>query len=171
MPMPDEQQQRRIELVLAWLFPITYLIHVTEEYLAGVALAPSPTKIRGANLTPTQFLILHAIACVLIVAGLFISQRLRFRPWLMVCLGTVVMINGLFHVVGGFRIAGYNPGLASGLLIWIPLGVIALIYLRRRLLTVKYLAAVGVGVLINVIVLLIARGGRKLFEGLSTLTI
>lgn len=161
----DQQQRRRIEIVLAWLFPTTYLIHVMEEYWAGVALAPSPTKIRGANLTPAQFLILNGLACLLIVAGMFISQRLRFRPWLMVCLGTVVMINGLFHVVGGIRISGYNPGLASGLLIWIPLGVIALIYLREILLPGKYWAAVGVGILINVIVLLVARNGRRLFEG------
>jgi hypothetical protein len=163
--MLNEYQQRRMELALAWLFPVTYLIHVTEEYLAGVALSTSPTKIRGANLTPTQFLILNGIACLLIVAGMLISQRLKFRPWLMVCMGTVVMINGLFHVAGGIRIAGYNPGLASGFLIWIPLGLLALICLKRRLLPGKYWAAIGVGVLINVIVLLIARNGRRLFEG------
>lgn len=163
--MPDEYKQKKLEFILAWLFPLTYLIHVTEEYLAGVALAPSPTKIRGANMTPTQFIILNSVACLLIIAGMLISQRLRFRPWLMVCLGTVVMINGLFHVVGGLRIAGYNPGLASGFLIWIPLGVIALVYLRKMLLPGKYWAAILVGVLINVIVLVVARNGRRLFEG------
>jgi hypothetical protein len=160
-----EHQQRRMELALAWLFPVTYLIHVTEEYLAGVALATSPTKIRGANLTPAQFLILNGIACLLIVVGMLIAQRLKFRSWLLVCLGTVVMVNGLFHVASGLRIAGYNPGLASGFLIWIPLGLVALICLKKRLLPGKYWAAVAVGVLINVIVLLIARSGRRLFEG------
>ena len=110
-----------MELALSWLFPVTYLIHVTEEYLAGVALATSPTKIRGANLTPAQFLILNGIAYLLIVVGMLIAQRLKFRSWLLVCLGTVVMVNGLFHVASGLRIAGYNPGLASGFLIWIPL--------------------------------------------------
>lgn len=57
--------------------------------MAGVALAISPSKIRGANLTPTQFLILQGIASLLIIAGTFIAHRLRFRPWLMVCLETV----------------------------------------------------------------------------------
>ena len=123
---------------MAWLFPVIYLIHVTEEYMTGVALATSASKIRGANLTPTQFLILNGVACLLIIAGMFISQRLNFRPWLMVCLGMVVLINGLFHVAGGLRIAGYNPGLISGLFIWIPLGIATLIYLKKRLLPGKY---------------------------------
>lgn len=157
--------QERIETALAWLLPVTFLIHVTEEYIAGVALAPSPNKIRGANLTATQFLILNGIACLLIVAGMLIARWLRFRSWLIVCLGTVAMVNGLFHVAGGLRIAGYNPGLASGLLIWIPLGMVALICLRKKLLPSKYWLAVGVGVLINVVVLVIARSGRRLFEG------
>lgn len=74
-------------------------------------------------------------------------------------------------MAGVVKIAGYNPSLVSGLLIWIPLGAVALICLKKRLLPGKYLAAVGVGVLINVVVLLIARGGRKLFEGLSALVI
>jgi hypothetical protein len=163
--MLNERRDERVELTLAWLFPVTYLIHVTEEYLAGVALATSPNKMRGANLTATQFLILNAFAVSLIFAGMFISRRLRFRPWLMVCLGTVMMINGLFHVAGGFRIAGYNPGLVSGLLIWIPIGVITLISQKRRVLPKKYWAAIAVGVAINIFVLVIARAGRRLFEG------
>jgi hypothetical protein len=165
MGMLNRHQQERIELALAWLIPVTYLIHVTEEYLAGVALAPSPSKIRGANLTPAQFLILNGLASLLILAGMFIAQRLNFRPWLIVCLGTVFLVNGLFHVAGGLRIAGYNPGLTSGFLALIPLGTVALIYLKKRLLSGRYWAAVAVGVLINVIVLLVARNGRRLFEG------
>ena len=163
--MLNESQRDRMEIALAWLFPATYLLHVTEDYVAGVALATSPTKIRGANLTPTQFLILNGFACLLILAGMFISKRLRFRPWLMICLATVVMVNGLFHVAGGIRIAGYNPGLISGLLIWIPLGVATLVYLKGRMIPRKYWAAIVVGVLINVVVLLLARQGRRLFEG------
>jgi hypothetical protein len=155
----------RKEIVWAWLFPVTYLIHVSEEYFAGVALAPSPTKIRGANLTPTQFLILQGLACVLLVVGIIVSRRFNFREWLLICLGTVVLVNGLFHVVGSLRIAGYNPGLVSGVLIWIPLGAATLIHLKKRIRPDRYWAAFAVGVGINVIVLIIARGGRRLFEG------
>ena len=163
--MINWQRPERFEPALAWLFPITYLIHVAEEYLTGVALATSPSKIRGANLTPTQFIILNGAAVLLMIAGMFISQRLNFRSWLMVCLGMVVLINGLFHVAAGLRTAGYNPGLISGLFIWIPLGIITLIRLKKRIRPGKYWAATATGVIINVIVLLIARSGRWLFEG------
>src|SRR5215207_1325413 len=146
MRMINWHRQERLELTLACLFPLTYLIHVAEEFLAGVALATSPSKIRGANLTPTQFLILNGVAVLLIIAGMFISHRLKFRPWLMVCLGMVVLINGLFHVAAGLRIAGYNPGLISGLFIWMPLGIITLICLRKRVRPGKYWAAMAIGV-------------------------
>jgi hypothetical protein len=163
--MLDALLGEKRETFWAWLFPITYLIHVTEEYVAGVALAPSPTKIRGANLTPTQFLILQGFACSLLVLGIVLSRRFNFRPWLLICLATVVMVNGLFHVAGSLRIAGYNPGLISGVLIWIPLGVATLIRLKRRMRPNMYWTAITVGVLINVVVLVLARGGRRLFEG------
>jgi len=163
--MIDLHRWERLELTLAWLFPLTYLIHVVEEYWAGIVLAASPSKIRGANLTPTQFLILNGVAFLLMVAGMFISQRLNFRPWLMVCLGMVVLVNGLFHVAAGLSVAEYNPGFISGLFIWIPLGISTLIYLKKKVRQDKYWAAMAVGVIINVIVLVIARSGRRLFEG------
>jgi hypothetical protein len=163
--MINWHRQERLELTLAWLFPLTYLIHVAEEFLAGVALATSPSKIRGANLTPTQFLLLNGAAFLLMIAGMFISQRLKFRSWLMVCLGMVVLVNGLFHAAAGLRIAGYNPGLISGLLIWMPLGILTLICLKKRVRPSKYWTALAIGVIINVIVLVIARSGRRLFEG------
>ncbi|HVG35155.1 MAG TPA: HXXEE domain-containing protein [Pyrinomonadaceae bacterium] len=163
--MINWRRQERIEPALAWLFPLTYLIHIAEEYLAGVALATAPSKISGANLTPTQFLILNGVAFLLMIAGMFISRRLNFRTWLMICLGMVVLVNGLFHVAAGLRNAGYNPGLISGLLIWMPLGIITLICLKKRVRPVKYWVALAIGVIINVIVLVIARSGRRLFEG------
>jgi hypothetical protein len=163
--MFDTLLGERKETVWAWLFPFTYLIHVTEEYVAGVALAPSPDKIRGANLTPTQFLVLQGFACLLLVVGMILSRRFNFRPWLLICLATVVLVNGLFHVAGSLRIAGYNPGLVSGVLIWIPLGVMTLVYLKRGMRPNMYWTAITVGILINVVVLVLARGGRRLFEG------
>ena len=158
-------RQKMTETIWAWLFPVTYLIHIAEEYIAGVALAPSPTKIRGANLTPTQFLILNGLALGLLVIGIILSRRFNFRQWLLICLGTVVMVNGLFHVAGTLKISAYNPGLVSGVLIWIPLGVATLIHLKKHMHPNRYWVAMAVGVGINVIVLVIARGGRRLFEG------
>ena len=163
--MFDALLGERKEAVWAWLFPVTYLIHVTEEYVAGVALASSPNKIRGANLTPTQFLILQGFACLLLVVGIILSRRFNFRPWLLICLATVVMVNGFFHVAGSLKIAGYNPGLVSGVLIWIPLGAATLIHLKRSMRPNTYWTAVAVGIGINIVVLVLARGGRRLFEG------
>ncbi|HEY0005306.1 MAG TPA: HXXEE domain-containing protein [Pyrinomonadaceae bacterium] len=150
--------------IWSWLFPAAYLIHVTEEYLAGVALAPSATKIRGANMTASQFLIFNSIALMLMLAGLLLARRLRFLYWLLVSVGTVLFINGVFHIKGTIKIAAYNPGLISGALIFIPLGLLTLMRLKEHLSKRRYWEAVVVGILIYGIVLLVARMGRKLFE-------
>jgi hypothetical protein len=163
MRMIKWHRPERLERALAWLFPATYVIHVAEEYLAGVALATSPSKISGANLTPNQFLIVHGVAVLLMIVGLFIARRLQFRSWLLVCFGVVVLINGLFHVAATLRIAAYHPGLITGLLIWIPMGIITLICLKQRVRPVKYWAAVAIGIVINVIALVIALSGLQVF--------
>jgi hypothetical protein len=153
------------ETIWAWLFPITYLVHVAEEYCAGIALAPSSNKIRGANLTATQFLMLHGIASLLLLAGFILAGRFKLRHWMLICLGTIVLVNGIFHAIGGLRIGGYNPGLISGALIWIPLGLLTLVKLKKRMRPDRYWLAFAIGIGINVVILLLGRGGRRIFEG------
>jgi len=164
MPTFDLFHRERTEVILSWLFPATYLIHITEDYWAGVALSTSPVKIRGANLTPTEFLIVNGFAWILLVLGTILAQRLKFRPWLLISLATAVIVNSIFHLRGAIRISAYNPGLISGVLVWIPLGLITLIAMKKKMQPRKYWIALILGLGINGSVLLLARFGRRLFE-------
>ena len=162
--MSDKIDAKTTWTIWPWLFPLLYLIHVVEEYWAGVALATSPNKIRGANFTSGQFLIVNGLTFVLMLAIFILSQRFKFSLWLMVCVGTVLLINGLFHIKGTIKIAAYNPGLVTGTLLFVPLGIATLVVLKSRMSGRRYWTALITGILINFIVLLVARGGRKLFE-------
>lgn len=145
-----------------WLFPVTYLIHIAEEYWIGGGYFAYLARTRGVNLTPARFIFLNGIGCALIVIGIFIAQRLKFPEWLLVCLGAVVAGNGLTHTVTALRAAEYNPGLASGLLIWLPLGAATLWVLRGRMRRRRYWSAVAIGVAINVVVSVLALNSGKL---------
>jgi hypothetical protein len=147
-----------------WLFPSAYFIHLIEEYLGGGALyGTSPARLKSINLTPRQFLIVNGIALLLMILGISLSRKFKFPEWLLVCLGTVVLINGLSHTVSSLAMAGYNPGLITGLLLFIPLGAITLIRLKTRMNVLRYCIAMVVGIAVHGIVSLLARRGSSMF--------
>jgi hypothetical protein len=88
-----------------------------------------------------------------------LASKLKFSQWLMVCMATALLLNGLSHTINAVVRAEYNPGLVSGLLIFIPLGVIVLARLKGRMRGRRYFGALLVGVLINGVVLWLALGG------------
>jgi hypothetical protein len=55
-----------------WLFPLAYLLHAIEEYRGVGAL-------HGINLSPTEFLVLSSAAWLLMLTGIVLSKRYRFR--------------------------------------------------------------------------------------------
>ena len=161
--MADETRFDRWETLLLWLFPVTFLVHIAEEYWGGGGFSAYISRTRGVNLPPTRFLILNGLGCVLIVVGIILARRLRFSQWLLVCLGTIVLINGFSHTINSIVTAEYNPGVVSGLLIWIPFGAVVLFRLKKRMRARRYWTALAVGVAIHGVVTLLAlTGGNPL---------
>ena len=151
--------------ILPWLFPLAYLIHVTEEYLGGGALqTTTDANLKGVNLTPSQFLVINVIAFLLFLLLIFLAQKFKFPDWLLVCLGTIMFINAISHTVSTVVRAEYNPGLITGLLIFMPLGVIALTGLKARMSAQRYLMAMVVGIATHGVVTLLALRGSHLFR-------
>src|SRR5205823_11214186 len=83
-----------------WLFPVAYLIHVTEEFFGGAGLSLAPHPMRGFhNLTPMLFITFNCAALVLLLFGLYIAQRRGFPHLLLTILGSVFLVNGSLHVL------------------------------------------------------------------------
>jgi hypothetical protein len=147
-----------------WLFPSTYLLHIAEEFWGGEGYSAHLAKTRGVSLTAARFFFLTGIGALLMVAGIFIAERLNFLQMLLVILGTVVLVNGLSHTVTGARTAMYNPGLWTGLMLWIPLGALTLVRLKGDMGGGRYLTGVGIGVGIQLVVSLLSVSGGKIQE-------
>jgi hypothetical protein len=73
-----------------------------------------------------------------------------------------VFINGLSHTIKTILGAAYNPGVVSGLLIFIPLGAAMLIYLKRRMRGRRYYGAMLVGAAIHGVISLLALSGGSI---------
>jgi uncharacterized protein with HXXEE motif len=144
-----------------WSFPITYLVHIIEEYWAGEGYPAYLYRIRGVHLSTARFFFFQGLGVVLICAGIFISLYLKWPRFFLSIMGAVVLSNGITHTVTAIRHKGYGPGLVSSILLWIPLGVVTLTLLAIEIPTMRLIVAASIGLAINGVVALIAlRGGR-----------
>jgi hypothetical protein len=86
------------------------------------------------------------------IAGVVVLKRsIRWR-WSLPALGTIVLLNGILHVIGSIVTRSYSPGVVTGLLCWIPLGGFTLWFEWRNApwwaLNTGVLGALGVTVLV-----------------------
>jgi hypothetical protein len=149
--------------IWSWVFPATYLLHIAEEYWGGEGYSVYLLRLRGVQLSPTQFLLVHAIGLALMIVGIILAGRLRFPNLLTVILGAVVLINGLTHLLLSLAHTEYVPGLVTSILLWIPLGIATLMCLKRTMSDARYWLCVALGVGISGMIELVASRAGQVF--------
>lgn len=146
---------------LSWLVPLTYLIHIAEEYWGGEGYPAYIYRLRGVYLSPNRFLVAQAIGFALVAIGIILARNFNFPQMMLVILSTTVMGNALTHSFSAVATFSYNPGLLSSVLIWLPMGIFVLLRFRREMSPQRYWLAFAIGVGINVAIGVITmRGGR-----------
>jgi hypothetical protein len=147
-----------------WLFPITYLLHVAEEYWGGEGYSTYLLRLRGVQLSPTRFLLVQSVGLALMIVGIILARRLHFPNLMSGILGSVVLVNGLTHTILSIGYAEYVPGLITSTLLWIPLGIATLLRSKRTMREARYWLCVALGVGINVIIELVTtKAGQWVF--------
>ena len=147
--------------VLSWLIPLTYLIHIAEEYWGGEGYPAFIYRLRGVHLSPTRFLVAQAIGFVLVTIGIILARQFNFPSMMLVILLTTVMGNTLTHSFNALMSLSYNPGLLSAVLVWMPIGIFVLVCFKSEMSRQRYWLAIAIGVGINVVIGVITmRGGR-----------
>jgi hypothetical protein len=144
-----------------WVFPITYLIHIAEEYWGGEGYPAYILRLRGVHMSTTRFLVAQSLGVVLVTIGVILARRFKFPQMMLIILGAIVLVNGITHSVTALGIRRYGPGLWSSIFIWIPLGIFTLLRFKNEVGGRKYWIAIAIGVGVNVVVgILTMRGGR-----------
>jgi len=145
------------------LFPATYLIHIAEEYWGGF---PAWTAGRtGLAISDIAFLAANAFLWVLMVGAVVIILSRPSRALLIVSLATIAFINALLHIGASLLTLSYSPGLASGVLLWLPLGIAALARGHRVLPMQEFRWGVVAGVVAHILVPLVGLGFAVAFGG------
>jgi hypothetical protein len=144
----------------AWLFPLSYLIHIAEEYWGGFPAWIA--RFWGVESSLSNFLSWNGGAWVMMTVGVVLVLKTKSYRWLLVSFGMVVLVNGVVHAVASVLTLSYSPGLVSGLLLFVPLGAITLLRARKSMNSRTFRAGLIVGVLMHVAVVLLAFGFARI---------
>lgn len=108
-----------------WIFVLTSLVHVGEEYFfpGGFIQNVQRLNLRYAAFFTVPFAIAVNTAFILLVlAGALVGERsLVFS----LSIAALLLINGIVHLAGTIITRHYQPGVISGLLLYMPLSITA----------------------------------------------
>lgn len=138
------------------LLPLSYLLHLGEEWWGGEGFAAWTTRAFGAPVSTTRFLILNGIVWPLFTILTVVAIRRSELRWFLTTFGTIVMINAALHVMGTLASSSYSPGLITGVFLYLPFGTLAITSGRRQLPPGTFGAAVLAGVFVHALVAVIA---------------
>lgn len=161
MKTPTSRPSDKAITLWSWIFPLTYLVHIAEEYWGGEGYSAYIFRIRGVHMSPARFLAAQSVGFILVTMGVILAKQFHFPQTMLLILGTIVLINGLTHGFTSITTHTYGPGLYSSLSIWIPLGLVTLLGFKNGVTRKRYWLCVAIGMSINVLVGVITmRGGR-----------
>ena len=145
---------------LLWLFFPAYLIHVAEEWFAGfprwVAI------VAGRPVPDAAFLIINAIAIVLLIVGIRSATQAEESGWIAVAIAAIALINTVFHAGGSVLTGTYSPGLISAVVLYVPLGSLAMVRALNQAPHATSARGVAVGVMIHAVVFVVAFATTRL---------
>jgi Protein of unknown function with HXXEE motif len=146
-------EQARWPHAWGWLFPATYALHILEEWRGGEGFPAWFARITGVELAAGEFLLWNVAALLLMSASIVLTIRFKTFGWLLLAYGTAFLLNALSHLCASLYTISYSPGLVSSLLLWLPLGALALLRFRPTLSRRARRAGLLIGFLIHAVVL------------------
>lgn len=136
---------------LVVLFPVTYGMHIAEEYWSGERFYNWISRIAGTRMTENYFLLLNSIFMLIVVIATSIAIWRRDHRIPLV-LASIVSINALLHVFGSVFTYSYSPGVITAVLLWLPLAVCTFNQEHEKTSAVQKIMALAIGVTAHAIV-------------------
>jgi len=132
-----------------WLFPASYAVHIAEEGLAGERFYHWIHRVVGREVGGRTFLAVNLGYETAMGAAVWRARNRADFGWIVATMGTITAINGVGHLAGSLATRSYSPGLVSGITVWTPLGLFAVVRARRLLPRAVWWRSIAAGVAIN----------------------
>ncbi len=138
------------------LLPLAYLLHLAEEWWCGPGFAAWTEQAVGRAVSTTRFLVVNGVVWPLVLGLTVAAVRKPAFAWFVAAFSTLIVVNAVLHLLGSLATASYSPGLATGLLLYFPVGGLGLRWARAAMPPDRFALAAGLGVLVHVVVAVIA---------------
>jgi hypothetical protein len=145
-----------------WLLPLAYAIHVIEEGYGGRGLVGWMIERGGLPLSMAMFLGINLVGLAILAIATWGSRKRPSWTWTLVSAGTILFVNGIAHVAASVAVRDYVSGMLTGIALYIPLGAVLLLRVRRLVRPRVFWAAVAVGFVIHAAVLWVVFGAPGL---------
>jgi len=111
-----------------WIFPaclLAALLHILEEYVYPGGFPDFMKRMapRFASFITARFAVMINGGFLLLC--LFAAVLGRSAPVFSLSVAALLFVNGLTHFLASLRTRGYAPGVITGVLLYMPLGVMA----------------------------------------------
>ena len=137
------------------LLPGAYLVHLAEEIWGGHGFVRWAAAHLSAAFSQPDFLLINATAWPLMfVASLAAVLRPALR-WAILTVAAILLINGTLHLGATMVTGTYSPGLVSGVLLYLPLGVLAVRRVGRDLRKTTVVMAMALAVALHGLVVVV----------------
>jgi hypothetical protein len=103
---------------------LAYVVHFAEEWYGELTTWARDTL--DYEVSIERLLLLNGIAFVLFAVGTIASIRAGRLTWFTVAFATLLGLNGVLHTLATVGLGQYSPGTVTGLVLYIPLSVLAL---------------------------------------------
>jgi hypothetical protein len=111
---------------LVGLLPACFAVHLVEVAVGGEGLRLWIARISGAPMPLGVFVLVNALGLSLFTAGAVLVARRQSHDWIAVTMATVLLINAVLHVAGTLVTRHYAPGLASAVVLDLPIAGLVL---------------------------------------------
>jgi hypothetical protein len=144
----------KIGLTLVWLLPVTFGLHVGEEFVLPGGFSDWNKSYRpqlAGAMTPSYLFKVNAIpgvAAVLTPLGVFNYvggySFAGIRAWHVFL--SVLAFNALYHIRGAIQTKQYSPGVVSSIVLYLPLAIVSFTYFLRAGVLDVFSALAGLAV-------------------------
>ena len=145
--------------MLVWLLPLAYACHLVEEWLGGFRLWIA--AVAGAPMPAAAFVAINTVGFVLFLAAARRTTQRESSGWIGVAMATILLVNGMLHVVGTLVAGSYSPGLITSVILYLPLSQLLLLrawyQADRALLGRGILTGIALHALVGLVVFAVAR--------------
>jgi hypothetical protein len=157
--LKDDMRWHYRDPQLVWLLPLSYALHILEEWFGG--FPEWMAVMLGSPLRRSAFIAINAVAFAVMVLATRATTRRESNGWMGIAISTILLVNGVAHVLGSVVTGGYSPGLITGVILYVPLAQLALMRAWGQAERAMFVRGVVTGVGLHALVFVVAYAASR----------